>query len=93
MKISKADLRDITQEAECAFWEVLVKRFPQAQTGDLSIDRTIRLSIAAQEAVEEWIENNVTTATSYLVSTIPVPDDQLIEVQLESPSATQGEEP
>jgi len=29
----------------------------------------------------------------YLVSTIPVPRDDLIEVQLESPSATQGEEP
>ena len=61
MKISQAELRDITQEAELAFWEVLVKRFPQAQTGDLSIDRTIRLSIAAQDAVEEWIENNVPT--------------------------------
>ena len=63
MKISKADLCDITLEAELAFWEVLVKRFPQAQTGDLSIDRTIRLTIAAQEAVEEWIENNVPIAT------------------------------
>ena len=29
----------------------------------------------------------------YLVSTIPVRGDDLIEVQLESPSATQGEEP
>jgi hypothetical protein len=63
MTISKADLRDITQEAELAFWDVLVKRFPQAQTGDLSVDRTIRLSIAAQEAVEEWVDNNVPIAT------------------------------
>jgi hypothetical protein len=59
MKISETDLREITQEAEFAFWEVLVSRFPQAETGDLSVDRTIRLTLAAQDAVQEWIENNV----------------------------------
>jgi hypothetical protein len=64
MKVSEVELRDIAQEAEIAFWEVLVKRFPQAKTGDLSIDRTIRLAITAQNAIEEWIENNVPAGAS-----------------------------
>jgi len=63
VQISKADIRDIVNEAEAAFWEVVLKHFPQAEKGDLSIDRTIRLTIAAQEAIEEWVENNVPTAT------------------------------
>jgi hypothetical protein len=54
------DIKSLAQEAEDAFWQVIVKRFPQATTGDLSIDRTIRLRLAAEEAIEEWIRNNVT---------------------------------
>ena len=40
------------------FWEVVAEQFPSAHTGDLSPERTIALEIAAERAVEEWIENN-----------------------------------
>jgi hypothetical protein len=63
MQISKAELRNLVQEAEQAFWQVVVARYPQAKTGDLSIDMTFRLSMAAENAIEEWIYLNVPTAT------------------------------
>jgi hypothetical protein len=59
--MNKDDLRHLIEEADIAFWAVIAKHFPEAKTGDLSIDRTIRLTIAEQEAVKEWIANNVTT--------------------------------
>lgn len=52
-------VRVITDQAFDAFWQVIVKRFPQATTGDLSPWTTIRLQLAAEEAVAEWIGNNV----------------------------------
>ena len=45
-----------------AFGRVLVRRFPQATTGDLSPERTIGLVLAIEQAAEEWIENNVIAA-------------------------------
>lgn len=59
MKISKSDLRKLADEAEQAFWEVVVRHYPQAEKGDLSIDNTVRFTLAAQDAIEEWLENNV----------------------------------
>lgn len=53
------DIRSMTDEALDAFWEVVVKRFPQADTGDLSPGATIALQMAAEDAVGEWIDNNV----------------------------------
>lgn len=44
-----------------AFWDVIVRRFPEATHGDLSPERTIQLDEAAEEAVKEWIGNNVPT--------------------------------
>lgn len=49
----------LTEDALDAFWQVVARRFPEAKTGDLSIDRDVKLSIAANAAVQEWIENNV----------------------------------
>ncbi len=57
--MKKADLRSMTDEALDAFWEVIVKRYPQAKTGDLSPGATIALQLAAEDAVGEWIDNNV----------------------------------
>ena len=58
----------VTNDALDAFWQVVVRRFPEATDGDLSIDRTIALDIAAKEAVREWVSNNVpdTAATPLL---------------------------
>jgi hypothetical protein len=63
MKISADELRKLTHDAEHAFWQVIVQRFPQATTGELSIDRTCRLTVAAMNAIEEWVDNNVPSAT------------------------------
>jgi hypothetical protein len=54
-------LESIADEALDAFWHVIVQRFPQAKTGDLSPLTTVRLSDAAETAIEEWIWANVPT--------------------------------
>ncbi len=59
MRIAKADLHILTDKALDAFWQIVVTKFPQAETGDLSIDLTCRLEVAAQRAIEEWIDLNV----------------------------------
>jgi hypothetical protein len=61
--MTQDELTDLVQEADQAFWQVVVNRFPTARTGDLSIDRTIRLTSAQIRAVEEWIRNNVPEAS------------------------------
>jgi hypothetical protein len=51
----------MTEEALAAFWQVIVRHFPRATTGDLSVARTVALDQAAIAAIKEWIENNVTS--------------------------------
>jgi hypothetical protein len=46
-------------EAQVAFWKVVIEKFPEASNGDLSPDTAVRLSIAAHEAIAEWIKTNV----------------------------------
>jgi len=41
-----------------AYWQVIVRQFPEAKCGDLSPERTIRLHVAASIKIEEWISNN-----------------------------------
>jgi hypothetical protein len=55
------DLESLVREADDAFWAVIARRFPAAISGDLSPERTVALSTAAEQAVSEWIENNVNT--------------------------------
>jgi hypothetical protein len=49
----------LIDEALTAFWEVVVRHYPQAEIGDLSPWATIKLTLAAENAIEEWIDNNV----------------------------------
>jgi hypothetical protein len=56
--------RTVAEEALDAFWHVVVQRFPQAQTGDLSPLTAIRLKQAAESAIEEWVWANVPTTTT-----------------------------
>jgi hypothetical protein len=65
MEISEADLHTLAEEAQEAFWEVVASRYPEAKTGDLSIDRTIGLHLAAREAIEGWVEQNVPPVTKW----------------------------
>jgi hypothetical protein len=59
MTISKDDLRESTDQALDAFWQVIVKRYPTATTGDLSPWTTMQFQIAAENAVQERIDYNV----------------------------------
>jgi hypothetical protein len=52
-------LNKVMEEAQDAFWEVIVKRFPEAKTGDLSPERTVAFDEVAKHAIEEWVRNNV----------------------------------
>jgi hypothetical protein len=52
-------IESLTDKALDAFWQVIVERFPQASSGDLSPLATIRLSMAARDAIAEWISYNV----------------------------------
>jgi hypothetical protein len=57
--MTEDQIRLLTDEALDAFWQVIANHFPQATGGELSIDRTIRLQVVAEEAIEEWIKQNV----------------------------------
>jgi hypothetical protein len=57
--MTKSTIADLANEALDAFWEVVVRHNPQAKTGDLSPWTTIKLTIAAENAIEEWIWANV----------------------------------
>jgi hypothetical protein len=56
--------QQLANEALDAFWQVIVKHFPQATTGDLSPLATFHLDQTAEAAIKEWISNNVTTQQS-----------------------------
>ena len=49
----------LAEDAMQAFWSVVAESFPEATTGDLSIERTIALTLTAQAAIREWVQNNV----------------------------------
>lgn len=53
------DLTELTQKATDAFWEVICKAFPEATTGDLSPRATIKQDEGNENAVLEWVRNNV----------------------------------
>jgi hypothetical protein len=56
-------IRAVAYEAMEAFWQVVVQHFLGAVSGDLSPCATIALRLAAEEALAEWIENNVPETT------------------------------
>ena len=60
-------LESLADKALDAFWQVIVDQFPNATSGDLSPGATLTLSMAAEEAIREWIANNVTTQESDVV--------------------------
>ena len=63
MTKSKTDIRELADQALDAFWQFIAKRHSEADTGDLSPWRTIRLQDAAEDAIQEWLHNNVPTTT------------------------------
>jgi hypothetical protein len=59
--MNSRELHKLVEDADHAFWHVIAERFPQARSGDLSPWATIKLHLAQEEAVKEWIANNVPT--------------------------------
>jgi hypothetical protein len=65
MTKSKIELTTVAREADDAFWQVVVKHFPSATTGDLSPLTTLRLHLAEEEAIAEWVWANVPAKDRY----------------------------
>jgi hypothetical protein len=59
MTKSKIDLTTVAYVAREAFWQVVVKHFPTATSGDLSPLTTLHLHQAEEEAIAEWVWANV----------------------------------
>lgn len=57
--MTKPTVEALLHEAMTAFWEVIVKHYPEAETGDLSPLTTFHFGDAAKTAVKEWIWANV----------------------------------
>ena len=57
--MTKSTIAALANEALDAFWKVVVRHNPQAKTGDLSPWTTIKLTLAAEKAIKEWISANV----------------------------------
>lgn len=53
------DIRTLADEAWDAVGQILARRFPEARCGDLSPERTLVLRSALEDAIAEWIDNNV----------------------------------
>jgi len=60
----RSHLQSVADDALEAFWQVVVQRYPQAETGDLSPIATIRLQTAAENAIAEWVDNNGPSTTT-----------------------------
>lgn len=59
--IAASLVRSVTDEALEAFWKIVVRKYPSAQTGDLSPGADHALKRAAEAAVSEWVKTNVPT--------------------------------
>jgi hypothetical protein len=68
--MTKLTIAELADEALFAFWEVVVRHNPEAKTGDLSPLTTVRLTIAAENAIKEWIWANVPSSDPDAQSTI-----------------------
>jgi hypothetical protein len=60
--MTNRSFESVANTALDAFWQVIVEQYPQAKTGDLSPLTTIRLQVAAETAIEEWVWANVPKA-------------------------------
>lgn len=68
------DFKQLTQEALDAFWECITRGFPEAKTGDLSPLISLRLTQAAESAVNEWVFANVPKSRHTKPAPIASPD-------------------
>jgi len=55
------EMRQLTDEAELAFWATIADKFPEVKTGDFPPDATIEFSEACRLAVNRWLMFNYPT--------------------------------
>lgn len=53
-------LREVVEEAELAFWAKVAELLPEAVAGDFPPDAWMAFNEACTEAVDTWVEFNVT---------------------------------
>lgn len=53
------DYNLLTAKALHGFWEVILRHFPAANGGELSVESYMRLKRIAEDAVREWVSYNV----------------------------------
>ena len=51
-------LSNVLEAAEGAFWKVVAESYPEAKSGDLSPDASIKFAAASEDAIVEWIATN-----------------------------------
>lgn len=54
----KLDISSLAEEALHTVWEIAVRHYPEAKTGDLSPLTSFALTQAAEAAIAEWVDNN-----------------------------------
>jgi hypothetical protein len=64
------DLETLVETATDAFWDVVVRHYPDAGSGDLSPERTIAFHALSGEVIREWIRNNVAVRCNTCASEI-----------------------
>src|SRR5262249_45926115 len=52
----------LVEEALDAFWDAVIRRYPDVTSGDLSPEATTTLNLAAKAAIKEWLDNNAKQA-------------------------------
>jgi hypothetical protein len=57
--ISDSRIELAVRSAEDAFWEEVVKQFPEAKTGDLAPDISVQLTQIMGKAIRAWIDVNI----------------------------------
>ena len=55
-------IQALTGVALHAFWRIVAEQYPRAETGDLSIERSIALHASARAAVTEWVRSHAEEA-------------------------------
>jgi hypothetical protein len=57
--MNKKCLESVTEKALDEFWSIIAREFPEATSGDLSVEATVNLENTAKRAIAVWISNNV----------------------------------
>jgi len=49
---------EAVKEAEDAFWEVMIEKFPEAKTGDMLFDEAVKFEDTCHDTAKLWVALN-----------------------------------